>query len=219
MRITALTFTASDLAAASDFYHGVLGLKTRRTTEGFEAAVGRTTLVVRAGSPAWAGIHLAITIPRNRFADAKAWLSARTPLVTVDGADEFALADEPWCSKSLYFRGPDGIVLELITRDRLENDSSEPFSSASLLCISETGIASRDVPLTVSTLHSTFGAEPFGAGGDEFAPIGDDDGLFIVVADGRPWFSAPDSRARGAPTDIRVERRRRGPTASRILLA
>jgi catechol 2,3-dioxygenase-like lactoylglutathione lyase family enzyme len=205
MRFTTLTITASDPDAAAEFYARVLGLTTRHTVDGFEAMIGRTTLVVRGGETEWGGIHLAITIPRNRFAEAKAWLSARTPLAIVDGADEFALPDEPWRSNSLYFRGPDGIVLELITRDRLQNDSAESFSSASLLSISETGVASQDVRATVAELDSKFGAEPFGEGGDQFAPIGDDDGLFIVVADGRPWFSAPDSRARGAPTDIRVE--------------
>jgi catechol 2,3-dioxygenase-like lactoylglutathione lyase family enzyme len=204
MRFTTLTITASDLGAAKDFYRRALGLEVIPADGGFGAMIGRTTLVVRAGETAWGSVHLAITIPRNRFAEAKTWLSARVPLSVVDGADEFALPDEPWCSKSLYFRGPDGVVLEFITRDRLANDSSEPFSSASMLCISEAGIASPDVRTTVAELDSKYGAEPFGKSVDEFAPIGDDDGLFIVVADGRPWFSAPDSRARGAPTDIRT---------------
>ncbi|HEX4443276.1 MAG TPA: VOC family protein [Galbitalea sp.] len=206
MRISTLTITASDLDAAAEYYQGLLGLRIKRDIDRFEAAVGRTTLVVRPGETAWAGIHLAMTIPRNRFAEARTWLSARTALATVDGEDEFANPNEPWCSKSLYFRGPDGIVLELITRDRLDNDSSEPFSSASLLCISEAGVASTNVAATVAALGRRFGAEPFGEGVDEFAPIGDDHGMFIVVADGRPWFSALDSRARGGPTDIRVER-------------
>jgi catechol 2,3-dioxygenase-like lactoylglutathione lyase family enzyme len=206
MRFTSLAITASNVVEAENFYRGVLGLETRRAADGFEVMIGRTTLIVHHGATPWGGIHLAITIPRNRFDDAKAWLSARTPLTTVDGANEFALADEPWRSKSLYFRGPDGIVLELITRDRLENDSTEPFSGASLLCISEAGIASQDVRATVAELHAEYGAEPFGAGVDEFAPIGNDDGLFIVVAVGRPWFSAPDSSAQDAPTDIRIDR-------------
>jgi catechol 2,3-dioxygenase-like lactoylglutathione lyase family enzyme len=207
MRISSLTITTSDLASAADFYGRVLGLEVTQFADRFEATIGRTTLVVRPGETEWASIHLAITIPRNRFGEAKEWLSTRTPLSVVDGADEFALPDQPWRSKSLYFRGPDGIVLEFITRDRLKNDASGPFSSASLLCISEAGVASKDVAATVSELHASYGTEPFGAGVDEFAPIGDDDGLFIVVADGRPWFSASDSRARGAPSDIRVEQR------------
>ncbi|HMH58194.1 MAG TPA: VOC family protein [Galbitalea sp.] len=217
MRFTSLAITASNVVEAENFYRGVLGLETRRVADGFDVMIGRTTLMVHNGATPWGGIHLAITIPRNRFDEAKAWLSARTPLSTVDGADEFALADEPWRSKSLYFRGPDGIVLEFITRDRLENDSSEPFSSASLLCISEAGVASQNVRTTVAELNSQYGAEPFGVGADEFAPIGDDNGLFIVVADGRPWFSAPDSHARGAPADIRVERHPRGPAGASLL--
>ena len=203
MRFTSLTITASDLERAAAFYEGVLGLDVRRTPGGFEAIVGRTTLVVLQGATAWGGIHLAFTIPRNRFDEGKTWLAARTPLSVMDGSDELHLPDAPWCSRSVYFRGPDGIVLELIARDNLHNDSTEPFASASLLCVSEIGMAVQDVRETVARLHAEFGAPPFGSGGDEFAPIGDDDGLFIVVAEGREWFSAPGSRARGVPTSIR----------------
>jgi catechol 2,3-dioxygenase-like lactoylglutathione lyase family enzyme len=217
MRFSRLTITASDLDEAFDFYHRVLGLGVAQHPTSLEVTIGRTTLRVERAETAWASIHLAITIPRNRFAEAKAWLSERTPLAVVDGVDEFALADEPWRSRSLYFRGPDGIVLELITRDALNNDLAEPFSSASLLCVSEAGIASQDVPATVARLHSKYHAEPFGSGSDEFAPVGDDEGLFIVVADGRPWFSAPDSRARGAPTGIHAERQAGGPGTVRIM--
>jgi len=213
MRFTSLTIPTSHLDQAAAFYRDTLGLDITRTSGGFEASIGRTKLVVVPGAPTPGAIHLAITIPRNQFAGAKAWLAARTPLSVVDGADEFVLADEPWRSKSVYFTGPDGIVLELITRDALENDSSEPFSSASLLCVSEIGMAVPDVRATVARLRAEYGAGPFGLGGDEFAPVGDDDGLFIVVATGREWFSAPGSHAVGAPTDIRVEAtagRRRG---------
>jgi catechol 2,3-dioxygenase-like lactoylglutathione lyase family enzyme len=218
MRLSHLTITASDLDEALDFYHRVLELGVTQHANSFEVAIGRTTLRVERAETAWASIHLAITIPRNRFVEAKAWLSERTPLAVVDGVDEFALADEPWRSKSLYFRGPDGIVLELITRDALNNDSTEPFSSASLLCVSEAGVASQDVPATVARLRSKYHTKPFGNGSNEFAPIGDNEGLFIVVADGRPWFSAADSRARGAPTDIRAERQVGGPGTVRVML-
>jgi catechol 2,3-dioxygenase-like lactoylglutathione lyase family enzyme len=205
MRFISLTIPASSIDQAAAFYGGTLGLETTRTADGLEAYIGSTTLVVNPGAPVMGGIHLAITIPRNQFAEGKAWLAARTRLSVVDGEDEFPLADHPWRSKSVYFTGPDDIVLELITRDALANDSAEPFSSASLLCISEIGMAVQDVPATVAAVHAKYGAEPFGQGGDEFAPVGDNDGLFIVVAVGREWFSAPGSRATGAPTDIRVE--------------
>jgi catechol-2,3-dioxygenase len=59
--------------------------------------------------------HGAITVPEDRFAEAKAWLQERVPLLERDGLDEFALG-VPWNSQSVYFEGPDGILLELIER-------------------------------------------------------------------------------------------------------
>lgn len=213
MRFTSLTIPTSNIDQAAAFYGETLGLETARTADVLEAHIGRTTLVARPGTAVTGGMHVAITIPRNQFVGAKAWLAARTTLSIVDGHDEFPLAEPPWRSRSIYFTGPDGIVLELITRDALANDSAEPFSSASLLGVSEIGMAVGDVRATVAALHAEYGAEPFGPGSDEFAPVGDDDGLFIVVTEGREWFSAPGSHATGAPTDIRVEpgaRRHRG---------
>ncbi len=89
----------------------------------------------------------AITVPKDRFAEAKAWLQERVPLLEKDGLDEFRLGP-PWNSQSVYFAGPDGILLELIARHDLPAPSSSrrgPLISADLLRISEIGLAVPDV--------------------------------------------------------------------------
>ena len=62
--------------------------------------------------------HGDITVPEDRFAEAKAWLQERVPLLNRDGMDEFALG-APWNSQSVYFAGTDGIPVELIARHDL----------------------------------------------------------------------------------------------------
>jgi hypothetical protein len=93
-----------------------------------------------------------VTVPEDRFAEAKAWPEERVPLLERDGLDEFRLG-VPWNSQSVYFAGPDGILLELIARHDLPAvASSGRFSSADLLRISEIGLAVPDVPAAVATL-------------------------------------------------------------------
>jgi catechol-2,3-dioxygenase len=62
--------------------------------------------------------HCAITVPEDHFLESKAWLQERVPLLERDGLDEFTLG-APWNSQSVYFAGPDGILLELIAPNHM----------------------------------------------------------------------------------------------------
>jgi catechol 2,3-dioxygenase-like lactoylglutathione lyase family enzyme len=202
MRITRLELLATDLDEIERFYGGVLGLPTTREGDGVSMAVGWSTLVFRSGDARAGAIHIAFSIPRNRFAEAKSWLAARVHILSSGGTDELVLDREPWHSKSLYFRGPDGIDLEFIARQNLPIDSDEPFGGASLLCVSEVGRAMADVPAEVERLQREYGIEPFGDWVDEFAPVGDQEGLFILVNEGRLWFPTDDAFASGEPLNV-----------------
>jgi catechol-2,3-dioxygenase len=201
MRITRVDITSTDVAAAAKFYAGVLGLPVVVAPDSATLRIGASTIVLRHG-PASPGInHLAFTIPANRFGEAKAWLSSRVPLLTKDGADEFPLGGT-WNSESVYFPGPDGSILELIARHSLENATPHRFTSADLLCVSEIGLGVPDVPAVVDALEAQFGLPRFGDGGDQFTPVGDHDGLLIVVSQDRPWFPSGDRIARGGPVSV-----------------
>lgn len=211
MRITRIELLAADLDEVERFYGSLLGLSVSRDPDSVSVTIGWSTVVFRAGSAVPGAIHVAFTIPRNRFAEAKEWLVARVRILSSGGTDELVLDREPWHSKSLYFRGPDGIDLEFIARQNLPIDSSEPFTSASLLCVSEVGRAVPDVPAEVERLHRDLGIEPFGDWVDEFAPVGDQEGLFILVNEGRVWFPTTDALAFGEPVEIWVTNEKGGP--------
>ena len=202
MRINRVDITSTDVAAAAEFYAGVLGLPVAVTGDSATVRIGASTVVLREG-PASPGInHLAFTIPANRFGEAKAWLSSRVPLLTKDGADEFPLGGT-WNSESVYFPGPDGSILELIARHSLDNASpASVHERADLLCVSEIGLGVPDVPAVVDALEAQFGLPRFGDGGDQFTPVGDHDGLLIVVSQDRPWFPSGDRIARGGSLSI-----------------
>ncbi|HEY8787987.1 MAG TPA: hypothetical protein VIM10_02455 [Actinopolymorphaceae bacterium] len=201
MRITRVDITSTDVTTAAEFYAGVLELPVAVAADSATVRIGASTVVLRHG-PAGPGInHLAFTIPANRFAQAKVWLSSRVPLLTKNGADESPLGGT-WNSESVYFPGPDGSILELIARHSLDNATAHAFTSADLLCVSEIGLGVPDVPAVVDALEAQFGLPRFGDGGDQFTPVGDHDGLLIVVSQDRPWFPSADRIARGGPLSI-----------------
>jgi catechol 2,3-dioxygenase-like lactoylglutathione lyase family enzyme len=211
MRITRIELLATDLDDIERFYGSLLELPVTRDPDSVTVTVGWSTIVFNVGDARPGAIHVAFTIPRNQFAEAKEWLAQRVQILTSGGTDELVLDREPWHSKSLYFRGPDGIDLELIARQNLPIESTDPFGRASLLCVSEVGRAIPDVPAEVERLRRDFGIEPFGDWVDEFAPVGDQEGLFILVNEGRVWFPTADALAFGEPEEIWVTNERGGP--------
>jgi catechol-2,3-dioxygenase len=210
MLISQVELPVSDAAQAARFYGDVLGLPTRTRDGVVEVEVGLSVLLLHPG-PVWPGAyHCAITVPEDRFAEAKAWLQERVSTLERDGLDEFALG-APWNSQSLYFAGPDGILLELIARhDLAAASSSGRFTGADLLQISEIGLAVPDVPAAVESLQNAFGLPVFGTAAAEFTPLGDADGLLIVVREGRPWIPTTTVTPSLGPIAVTVELPRGG---------
>jgi catechol 2,3-dioxygenase-like lactoylglutathione lyase family enzyme len=201
MQIDRLELIAPDLAALRDFYVGRFGLTALPSPPArLELQVGTTRLVFTQAPEGWNGrYHFAFNIPENGYREAKAWLAARVPLAAAaDGRDEFWSDD--WNADILYFFDPAGNIGELIARHTLDCASDAPFGPASLLAVSEIGLATPDVPATVADLSTRLGIFPYGETSDTFAPVGDERGLFIVVCAGR--ISFPDTGILAEPVPI-----------------
>ncbi|MFK3669353.1 VOC family protein [Leifsonia aquatica] len=203
MRILEVAFGCSDLDIAEEFYGSLLGMRTVRARSSLTVEAGWTTIVLTAGRIQHGAQHLAFTIPRNRFRDAKTWLTDRVPLLRTDDGDEFECA-EAWNARSLYFEGPDGVILELIVRRQLSNDSAQPFSGADILGVSEVGVPVSNVTQFVDAAAVQLGLRPYHQGGPSFQPIGDTDGLLILVQEGRTWFPT-QSRADLQPLSVTID--------------
>lgn len=219
MKITAVTLPIDDLGEAERFYGRILGLPVRR--EGrtqLLVGVGTTELVLVEQPSERAVDHLALTIPADAFSSAKRWLRERVELLALDGRDEFE-GSPSWRSRSLYFSGPSRSVLELIARSRLPaHAGDETFGHQHLLCVSEVGIAVPDVPAAVRRLRDRAGLEVFGDGASgTFAAVGDDDGLLVVVPEGRPWFPTSDRRVTSTPRSVSAVVPGAGPTSVELV--
>jgi len=181
MNIYELTLVTPDLSVQRDFYQNVLKLPvTTIDDEHLTVQVGQTKVTFVQGSIE--GVyHFAFNIPENQFAAALKCLPV--PLISaIDGKTEFF--SEEWNAHNFYFYDAAGNILELIARHTLANTSDQPFSEKSLLNVSEIGVAVADV----IAFTEGSGLPYYRSHVDEFAPIGDENGLLIVVKIGREWF-------------------------------
>jgi catechol 2,3-dioxygenase-like lactoylglutathione lyase family enzyme len=200
------------------FYGERLGLPVlRETADSFTLEAGGTELEFARTAGTEPVYHFAFSVPENRFAEAKAWLKARTPLVTREGgSDEYHFAH--WDAHAAYFRDPAGNIGEFIAHHSRGNASNAAFGPGSIEHVVEIGLVVPDVAAAAGFLHDNAGVKPFGgkevAAGAEFAAIGDTDGMFIVVKDGRPWFGAEELKAAAFPVDAEV--RGAGPKTAEI---
>lgn len=202
MIIHAVTLPARDTAEVADAYRA-LGFPVRTTEDAAEVEVGTTRLRFDR-DPGYLGAHhLAFTIPTGSFAAARAWIGERAEVIAPDGRDEFE-GPGTWDSRSVYFRGPDAQVLELIERRALAPDpgAREPIRASDVVSVSEVGVVVDDVPAAVALLEEA-GLHPYGGfATDGFAAAGDVDGLVILVARGRAWVPEGTQEAADVPVVV-----------------
>ena len=189
MNIQALRLKMADLVQAKAFYHEVLKLPvTRETADELVLQAGRTQLVFEREA-GWQGkYHFAFEVPENKVHEAAEWLGSRVKFATLHDTTVFT-SSEGWNANMVYFYDPAGNILEFIGRHRQPNTSEKPFSEQDILYLSEIGLGTSDVKATVDWLNDTLGLAAYdGAGSDSFSAVGDEQGLLIVVKDGRNWY-------------------------------
>ena len=210
MNIVELQVHAADLRALDAFYEAVLGL-SRTLHEPSKSAyqIGRSRLVFMRDASFAGRYHIAFDVPNNQFDQARAWIEARVPLVEAnDGATMFH--SHTWNADQCYFLDPAGNILEIIARHTARTAAHETFSSASLLAISEVGLACGNVPATTTWFRTMLGLPAYHDQSPTFAPVGDEAGLFIVVQNGREWFPNTGVLATPLPTEIVIAGERAG---------
>ncbi|MFS2030950.1 MULTISPECIES: hypothetical protein [unclassified Curtobacterium] len=191
-----------------------LGCAVLADDDSVRVTVGASQLVFRELDGMTGAHHLAFTIPTGTFADAKRRVAEVATVLGADGADEFE-GPAGWDSRSVYFEGPDRQLLELIERRELPDGNAAPTAGQGapatgqaaplaplFVSVSEVGIAVPDVPGAVEALRQ-HGLDPYAnPPGPDFAPVGDVDGLLILVSPGRQWFPTLDRAPSSAPVVV-----------------
>ncbi|ANY06326.1 VOC family protein [Pseudonocardia sp. HH130630-07] len=216
MDIDGVTITAGDPAASVGWYRDVLGLPGTVSGGAGRIAVGRSALVLRPGlvPEPGRGHHIAFDVPVHRFDAGADWLQDRATVLTRQGRSRF-VGTAGWNSRSIYFAGPDGAVLELIGRADLTGDRPDdgtPFGPADLLSISEIALAVTDAPGTARRIRDGAGLVPFVPELEQFVPVGDQHGLLILTHVDRVLMPTASDRVLAAPVTVHA----RGPRAARV---
>ena len=214
--------------AMKAFYGKTLDLRiTDERAERFTVEAGET-LITFVSSPGVAGerapfYHFAFNIPENKIVQALEWQKARTPMLPIPERNRAAgyppeVVDySHWNAHSIFFLDPSGNVVEYIARHDLKNGDRAPFGWADILYASEIGLVVDDVAAAAATLKDAAAVSEYKASSDQFAAMGDEYGLLLVMKRGRviDFTSNPDNGVRVYPTGVTV----RGPKAAKHRLA
>ncbi len=204
MKILELELLTNNLEVQETFYANVLGLPILESgKEQLTVQVGSSLLKFTA-QPDFSGqYHVAFDIPENQLEQAKNWLESRVALIAdTDGTVVFGPGE--WNAHQVYFRDPNGNILELIARHELENATQSKFSSNGFLNISEIGLACDNVPDVLKWLGENLNLEIYKSSSDTFAPMGNANGLLILVQNAREWFPNTGVFAAPQPVNIRI---------------
>lgn len=186
MQITRLELQTHDLKEQALFYGETLGLDANIIAGGQVLVhAGATELVfTQTVEHQQCQYHFAFNIPENQFETAKKWIAMRTELLAdEDGNTTIDFGN--WNAHSLYFKDAAGNILEFIARHDLQNASGQ----FEILSISEIGLATQDVLAQIKIFQEKTGLLPYKDESSEtFTALGDADGLFITVKQGRTWY-------------------------------
>lgn len=191
MNIEAISLRTNDLESTFDFYHNILGLHvSERTDRHVTFSAGKTTLTfIYSDTSQHPVYHFAFTIPANKLNEAFDFIQSRTTTMNIPSGGKFA-DFRNWNAEAFYFYDNNGNILEFITRYALKNSSEETFSGASINAISEIGLVTDDVPQLAKEIVHRYNIPVFEhqPAQEQFTVLGDDHGLFILVATERTWY-------------------------------
>jgi len=191
MDLQEIIIQTNKLSETRAFYSQVLGMDfLREMDQSVSFAAGSSVLTFQqSNSSVHPAYHFAFNIPENQIQDAIHWAHGKVELLPVTPKSN--IADyQSWNAHAIYFTDNNGNVLELIARHDLKNASDTVFTAAAIECISEIGLVTEDVPTFTDQLMTAYGLTLFSKQPRQknFAALGDDHGLFIIVGAERCWY-------------------------------
>ncbi|ETI68740.1 VOC family protein [Neobacillus vireti] len=203
MNITELILLTNKINEMRDFYKNILELQILRDDSNiFTVQLGSTAVTFReTQSDSNPFYHFAINIPENKMEDAKSWIKSKVALNTEEDSDEVFF--KSWNAHAIYFEDPSENIIEFIARHNLRNGVEHNFSSDDLVNISEVGLVVDEVIPFVRKLNE-IGIPNWRDDSEGLTPVGDENGLFITVKNGRRWFFS-NKDAKFYPFEVSIE--------------
>jgi catechol 2,3-dioxygenase-like lactoylglutathione lyase family enzyme len=206
MEIVEVKLYTANLDSQLAFYHSLLGFPLiDKGHDHFSLRVGRTVLVFKQSEGTKAPYyHFAVNISENKIEQALKWVENK--VVITENGQEKIIDFRSWNAHSIYFEDPAGNIVELIARHNLKNSScGDDFTQDDFHCIDEIGLSFGNVLEEVERIKREFTLTNWRPASSEFAPVGDEDGLFIVVREGRTWYMSRNMPAKDFPLEISIK--------------
>lgn len=190
MKIQQLEILTKDLIATTAFYQNTLGFSmVEKDTTSISFQAGSSILKFVENPNFNSPYHFAFTIPKNKLSQAIEWCSSKVQLIPI--VDQHLIATfENWNANAVYFYDNNGNLLEFIARYELNNAQTKPFDSSSIINLSEIGIVHENPLVLGEELIQKYQLAFFDKNENSanFAVIGNDDGLLIIVPPNRNWY-------------------------------
>ncbi|WP_202701794.1 VOC family protein [Flavobacterium sp. UGB4466] len=190
MKLKHLQIQTNNIQETATFYQDVLHLSIlEKKSNSVTIQVGESVLQFIENLQFNSIYHFAFNIPQNKLQEAIQWVTNKVDLIVIEDATVIANF-ENWNANAVYFYDNNGNILEFIVRYDLNNAQTEPFSSLSILNISEIGIVNENPLVLANQLITQHGLEFFSKNDNSelFAAVGDDEGLLIMVRPNRNWY-------------------------------
>ncbi|MCC9020217.1 VOC family protein [Flavobacterium lipolyticum] len=190
MKLKHLQIQTNNIQETATFYQDVLHLSIlEKKSNSVTIQVGESVLQFIENLQFNSIYHFAFNIPQNKLQEAIQWVTNKVDLIVIEDATVIANF-ENWNANAVYFYDNNGNILEFIVRYDLNNAQTEPFSSLSILNISEIGIVNENPLVLANQLITQHGLEFFSKNDNSelFAAVGDDQGLLIMVRPNRNWY-------------------------------
>jgi catechol-2,3-dioxygenase len=193
MELRKLKLYSKDITAQYNFYKNVLGFDTIFFEDNkLSIAAGSTQLILEEDPRSNFIYHFAFLIPNQKIEQAIVFLENKgIELLKREGEKIIYFGTkEKHTGRAIYFYDEDGNIAEFIERESLNFESEDNFNIQQVLKINEIGMPVDD-PMEVSRqLINQFKIQLIDLHhlNDSFCWIGDYNGVFIVVKNGRNWL-------------------------------
>ena len=193
MELRKLKLYSKDISVQFDFYKNVLGFEADFFDENkISISSGTTQLIFEEDKESNFIYHFAFLIPNQKLEQAIDFLEKKgIHLLKKDGEKIiFFGTKENHTGRAIYFYDEDGNIAEFIERASLKFETEEDFNIQQIIKINEIGMPVDD-PMEVSRqLINQYKIQLIDLHhlNDNFCWVGDYQGVFIVVKNGRYWL-------------------------------
>ncbi|MBF4464155.1 VOC family protein [Flavobacterium sp. LC2016-12] len=206
MKLQQIQIQTNNIQDTETFYNDILGLKILEKKSDSLTIQAGSSILKFIENPEFDSIyHFAFNIPENKLEEAIQWCADKVDLIIIQ--DKRIIANfETWNANAVYFYDNNGNLLEFIARHDLDNFQIKEFSSKSILNISEIGIIDENPMELGAELIEEYGLFFFAKNynSENFAAIGDDEGLLIIVKPYRNWYPT-EIPSKSNKIDLRIE--------------